>query len=108
MSCPHRSYTFDPFIYLEQRSSTSEFNNFAEERKDIFRGRDVIDVSPHNHFIIFKSVLVLITHFNLYICDKHILYRSLHCLAISRSSQCSTTGVTKAVVCVILSVGWCI
>ena len=28
--------------------------------------------------------------------------------AISRSSQCSTTGVTKAVVCVILSVGWCI
>ena len=28
--------------------------------------------------------------------------------AISRSRQCSTTGVTKAVVCVILSVGWCI
>ena len=28
--------------------------------------------------------------------------------AISRSSQCSTTGVTKAVVCVILSVLWCI
>ena len=28
--------------------------------------------------------------------------------AISRCSQCSTTGVTKAVVCVILSVGWCI
>ena len=27
--------------------------------------------------------------------------------AISRSSQCFTTGVTKAVVCVILSVGWC-
>ena len=25
---------------------------------------------------------------------------------ISRSSQCSTTGVTKAVVCAILSVGW--
>ena len=28
--------------------------------------------------------------------------------AISRSSQCSMTGVPKAVVCVILSVGWCI
>ena len=28
--------------------------------------------------------------------------------AISHSSQCSTTGVTKAVACVILSVGWCI
>ena len=28
--------------------------------------------------------------------------------AISRSSQYSTTGVTKAVVCAILSVGWCI
>ena len=24
------------------------------------------------------------------------------------SPECSTTGVTKAVVCVILSVGWCI
>ena len=28
--------------------------------------------------------------------------------AISRSSQCSTTGVTNAVVCAIISVGWCI
>ena len=27
---------------------------------------------------------------------------------ISRSSQCSMTGVTKAVVCAILTVGWCI
>ena len=27
---------------------------------------------------------------------------------ISHSSQCSMTGVTKAVVCAILSVGWCI
>ena len=29
-------------------------------------------------------------------------------LLISRSSQCSTTGVTKAMLCAILSVGWCI
>ena len=28
--------------------------------------------------------------------------------AISCSSQCSTTGVTKAIVCAILSLGWCI
>ena len=28
--------------------------------------------------------------------------------AISHSSQCSTTGVTKAVVCAVLSVEWCI
>ena len=27
-------------------------------------------------------------------------------LATSRSSQCSTSGVTKAVVCAMLSVGW--
>ena len=27
---------------------------------------------------------------------------------ISHSNHCSTSGVTKAVVCVILSVGWCI
>ena len=29
-------------------------------------------------------------------------------LFLSHSSQCSMTGVTKAVVCAILSVGWCI
>ena len=29
-------------------------------------------------------------------------------LTISRSSQCSTTGATKDVICVILSVGWCV
>ena len=27
---------------------------------------------------------------------------------VPASAQCSTTGVTKAVVCAILSVGWCI
>ena len=38
------------------------------------------------------------------------MYRKLHIdlVTLSRSSQCSTTGVTKAVVCAILSVGWCI
>ena len=29
-------------------------------------------------------------------------------LLLVRSSQCSTTGVTKALVCTVLSVGWCI
>ena len=29
-------------------------------------------------------------------------------LSYSRSSQCSMSGVTKAVVCAILSAGWCI
>ena len=29
-------------------------------------------------------------------------------LSYFSSSHCSTTGVTKVVVCVILSVGWCI
>ena len=28
--------------------------------------------------------------------------------AISRLSQCSMTAVTKAIICIILSVGWCI
>ena len=32
----------------------------------------------------------------------------LFLISISHSSLCSTTGVTKAMVCVILSVGWCI
>ena len=37
-----------------------------------------------------------------------LLYSAFLATHISRSSQCSTTGVTKAVVCAILSVGWCI
>ena len=37
-----------------------------------------------------------------------LLYASSQDNTISRSSQCSTTGITKAVVCAILSVGWCI
>ena len=37
-------------------------------------------------------------------CRIDSSWRTLHG-AVSRSSQCSTTGVTKAVVCVILSVG---
>ena len=36
--------------------------------------------------------------------ERNVLFND----AISRSSQCTTTGVTKTVVCTILSVGWCI
>ena len=38
---------------------------------------------------------------NVQIC----LYTSIE---IYHSSQCSTTGITQAVVCAIMSVGWCI
>ena len=42
--------------------------------------------------------------------DPYIGMKLTHYLylpnTISRSSQCSTTGVTKAVLCAILSVGW--
>ena len=47
-----------------------------------------------------KSVVCLITL--VVVCPWHCL------LDISCSIQCSTTGVTKAVVCAILFVGWCI
>ena len=39
---------------------------------------------------------------------RHILSKCSLFTDIQRSSQCSTTGVTKAVVCTIPSVGWCI
>ena len=52
---------------------------------------------------------------SLHVDDFQISSDITHCLrmpslhwAVSRSSQCSTAGVTKAVVCAILSVGWCI
>ena len=35
--------------------------------------------------------------------SKYLFSCSLYSFTISRSSQCSTTGVTKAVVCIILS-----
>ena len=50
----------------------------------------------------------------MYVCNVCVCvcvchwYQSLLKLDISRSSQCSTTGVTKPMVCAILSVGWCI
>ena len=49
--------------------------------------------------------------------DIHVNCRKLHkwigskrfdTLTATDLSQCSTTGITKAVVCAILSVGWCI
>ena len=52
---------------------------------------------------------VCVTSFTDTLPSHHKTELDLHTItAISRSSQCSTTGVTKAVVCVILSVGWCI
>ena len=41
-------------------------------------------------------------------CD-YVTHTSLPAFQVTpRSSQCSTTGLTKAVVCAILCVGWCI
>ena len=45
----------------------------------------------------------------MYVCMYVYIYiakiRGARTLEVLRSSQCSTTGVTKAVVCAILSVG---
>ena len=53
----------------------------------------------------FSLIFSLYLSLFLSICILHLILLSL---CLSRSSQCSTTGVTKAVVCIILSVGWCI
>ena len=37
-----------------------------------------------------------------------MVIRSILHWAVSRSSQCSTTGIAKAMVCIIMSVEWCI
>ena len=39
---------------------------------------------------------------------KTVFNLKFNSFELSHSSQCSMTDVTKAVVCVILSVGWCI
>ena len=55
---------------------------------------------------------MLIINFLLVLIQVLVLVQtSVKCdlfLAVSHSSQCSTTGLTNAVVCVILSMGWCI
>ena len=53
------------------------------------------------------SVVELASQLQHSVTKKALSHRNL-LICISRSSQCSTTGVTKAVVCAILSVGWCI
>ena len=60
---------------------------------------------PCNINIFLTSVLQLIKK-KVY-CTHTYMYSGTY-MHTSRSSQCSRTGVTKAVVCVILSVGWCI
>ena len=57
---------------------------------------------PRSHISLPRSVSALQADF------VHPVLSRERDVAISRSSQCSTTGVTKAVVCAILSVGWCI
>ena len=81
MLCPHRSYTFDTFVYLEEISSTSVWGA---------RCSSVVRAFAHGAM-------------------GHWINPSWWtCWAISRSIQCTTTGVRKAVVCGILSVGWSI
>ena len=61
------------------------------------------DPSHHERTLLPRSYILLPNLF------RRERYQSETSLELnSRSSQCSTTGVTKAVVCVILSVGWCI
>ena len=40
--------------------------------------------------------------------DIHVLMKNYIARVFPTRSQCSTIGLTKAVVCIILSVGWCI
>ena len=56
-------------------------------------------------------LMVCIIHYLTKVCVVNLCNGSASIIrpyesSISLSSQCSTTGVTKAVVCAILSVGW--
>ena len=54
-------------------------------------------------FFMFVCMYVCM-YVRIYVC----MYADCASFYTHRSSQCSTTGVTKAVVCVSLYVGWCI
>ena len=77
----------------------------------LFRSRNKI-LSYHSqmqHCSVLYTIYFIIFYF-LAIYSHSVSTASLNIVhrVISHSSQCSTTGVTKAMVCVILSVGWCI
>ena len=55
----------------------------------------IVTSSPYKKGVRCSSVVRAVAH--------GAMFRRIYLCAISRSSQCSTTGVTKAVVCVILS-----
>ena len=92
VSCPHRPHSSDAFIQLEEGSSTSvwtlsvyfenrhilvECNHFAQERKDIFGWRDMVESFRFHPTLILFFLKQILNHTN---CDMFILYSSLHCI----------------------------
>ena len=61
-----------------------------------------------NRPVKYYNNLIALKVFIYIICYRFFLLFVVCFFNISHSSQCSMTGVTKAVVCAILSVGWCI
>ena len=77
VSCPHRSYTSDPFLrkdpppqcelcqcILTIRHILVECNHFVEKRKDIFGKRNVmnhLDFIPHTFYYILIYIIFVIT-----------------------------------------------
>ena len=82
------------------------------ENKDHYTSqeRDGKDNLHNEYFITFTDVFVplLVRLFNVSFDSWNFSIHLDRSYYNSRSSQCSTTGVTKAVVCAILSVGRCI
>ena len=110
---------------LQKKNKVLIFNGNKKDYKNVFyRGK-----SKHANVEIYKYLGIIFHKSNRFTKARNMLHiqagagpssdveRSLGAMgrridpswlshwAISRSSQCSTTGVTKAVVCVILSVG---
>ena len=91
---------------LESESRDQDDDHHSDDDADddiyisaIWRGADDNNVSLELH-----SNFVIISWSE----SENHLSMGTRPLYSSCSSQCSTTGVAKAVVCVILSVGWCI
>ena len=84
VSCPHRSYSSDAFIHLEEGSSTSVWAlsvysdsspHFGRVQLFCWKKSDIFGKSFR-----FQPALSFIINFNLSICNKLILHSSLHCL----------------------------
>ena len=96
LHCGYYKHGLDIWIYIVRNPNASQFDHNTKQTISMEIKTPIMSTDSIPNSTINVDLICLMTASN----SNPIKH--------SRSSQCSTTGVTKAVVCIILSVGWCI